>query len=446
MSTSVIPSLEIEEQILKTVIVFPELLIEVQSMIKDSAVFSSIPCRVIYDELGDLASTRTSKELESTNIQGILKHRARGHSSSEFFDYNEIFVSLFNAQAEPNSLEELCSSLLDVYFRRKLNEILQSSLELNQKKDSKTEEVLSTLESQIYELNQERSGALKDWRVKTGDTLDQDWEGSLDAFLDAPVQGLKTGLADLDSLTMGLHPRQISIWAGRPAMGKTSSVVHIANAIATQDKPVVFFSQEMDALQLDLKRLSNLSKIDSKKFIEKNLTPQERAHAADVWRWMQQHPLIYDANPSATLSTIRSTMRKYTNEYGNVPLFIVDYLQLLGGGGENNRNNELDFITRQLRIIAKEFDSHGMLLSQLSRAVESRANKRPQMSDLRDSGAIEQHADIIVGLYRDEYYDPQSVDRNVTEFIIEKNRNGPTGTAKILSQLEISNYENLARF
>lgn len=440
---SALTSLDLEESLLKTVVIFPELLNQAKDLIPDAAVFYSTPYRVIWTELCNLSSAKESATYGSLELEQLLLHQIRGHATSEAFEYSQILTALMDrSSAAPMSLEQVCSKLVDVFHRRKTVEVLSAALgDVTEMKD--LGDVLDALESELYRLQQQRSGVEKDWRVRSGETAQEDYKGEIEAYLSAPDVSIKTGLIDFDAVTMGLRPGELSIIAARPSMGKSALAGYIANAIAQQNRPVVFFSMEMTPLDLDLRRCSLLSKINGRKFLKKNLESWERAAAVEVWQEMKQTPLFYDGNPRSTVSSIRSTLRHYAATHGQLGAFVVDYLQLMGSG-DANRNNEIELITKELKALAIEFKTHCICLSQLSRSVESRQNKRPILSDLRDSGGIEQNADVVVLLYRDEYYNPQSCDRGITELIVMKNRKATVGTVKVLTQLEYSNYENLA--
>jgi replicative DNA helicase len=347
------------------------------------------------------------------------------------------------SNAAPMSLQQVCSALVDTFYRRKVYGLLEEAKTALLGTGELTS-VLGSLEAELYQVQQQRSGCIKDWRVKSGDTAQEEYSGDIEEYLDAVDVSMKTGLLDLDAITLGLRPKTMSVWGGRPAMGKSALAGYLANAIALQNKPVVFFSMEMSALDLDLRRISLLTKIDGQKFLKKTLASHERQFSIEMWHWMRSSPLYYDGNPRSTPQSIRSTLRHYMATHGQIGAFVVDYLQLMGEG-TGNRNNEVEQITRELKALSIEFNTHCICLSQISRGVESRQNKRPILSDLRDSGGIEQNADLIVFLYRDEYYNEDTIDRNVTELIVAKNRRSKVGTAKALTQLEYSNYENLAK-
>lgn len=438
-----ISSVDLEETVLKTVILFPELLPEAREHITDSSVFYNTINKVLWEELCGIVEGKGTNPVDSVEVEQTLLHNVRGHSTSEFFDYRSALTNIMDqGSATAIGIETVCKALVDTFYRRKVYGILEEGMgALMGAGDLPS--ILGSLESELYQIQQQRSGVTKDWRVKSGETAQEEYSGDIEAYLDAVDVSTKTGLLDLDEITLGLRPKTMSVWGGRPAMGKSAIAGYVANSIALQNKPVIFFSMEMSALDLDLRRISLLTKIDGQKFLRKTLAPGERQFSIEMWEWMKGSPLYYDENPRSTPQTIRSTLRHYMAKHGHIGAFVVDYLQLMGESS-GNRNNEVEQITRELKALSIEFNTHCICLSQISRGVESRSNKRPILSDLRDSGGIEQNADLIVFLYRDEYYNSESEDRNITELIVAKNRRSKVGTAKVLTQLEYSNYENLA--
>jgi replicative DNA helicase len=437
-------SVELEEVLLKTVIVYPDLFGQAKDLIVDSSVFYTKSYRTIWEELCGICAEKTSEEYDSLEVEQLVLHKVRGHASSEFIFYNDVMNSLMNnCNTAPTSLPEVCRQLNDVFYKRKVLQLLELSMD-GITENRELEGILEQLERGVYDIQQQRNGVIRDYRVQSGCTADED-HGSFREFLSAPVEGLKSGLIDFDKITLGIQPGTVTVVAGRPGMGKTAFAAYLANSYALQNEPVIFFSLEMQPLDMDVRRVSLLSKIDNNKFTEKTLSPSEVETSVQMFDWMKTTPFYYDGNPRATVQSIRSTLRHYTSIHGHIGAFFVDYLQLMDGDGTGNRNHEIEKISRQLKILALEFKTRCFSLSQLSRGVESRADKRPVMSDLKDSGAIEQDADYILFLYRDEYYNQDSLDRGVSELILSKHRRYRTGKAKVLTQFQFSNYENLAQ-
>lgn len=264
---------------------------------------------------------------------------------------------------------------------------------------------------------------------------------------DADITGLSTGFADLDEKTSGWQPSDLVIVAGRPSMGKTSFAMNMAeHAVLHQEKPVLVFSMEMPASQLIMRMMSSLGKIDQTKLRAGNLSEDDWPRLSSAASRLKDRPLFIDDTPGITPMELRNRIRQVTREHGQPGMVLVDYLQLMSGSvATENRTNEISQISRELKNIAREFNCPVIALSQLSRNLENRPNKRPINSDLRESGAIEQDADVVVFIYRDEVYNEESPDKGVAEIIIGKQRNGPIGTCKLTFLGKYTRFENLAR-
>ena len=263
---------------------------------------------------------------------------------------------------------------------------------------------------------------------------------------DADITGLSTGFADLDEKTSGWQPSDLVIVAGRPSMGKTSFAMNMAeHAVLHQEKPVLVFSMEMPASQLIMRMMSSLGKIDQTKLRAGNLSEDDWPRLSSAASRLKDRPLFIDDTPGITPMELRNRIRQVTREHGQPGMVLVDYLQLMSGSvATENRTNEISQISRELKNIAREFNCPVIALSQLSRNLENRPNKRPINSDLRESGAIEQDADVVVFIYRDEVYNEESPDKGVAEIIIGKQRNGPIGTCKLTFLGKYTRFENLA--
>lgn len=258
----------------------------------------------------------------------------------------------------------------------------------------------------------------------------------------ATAEGIPTGFYDLDMLIGGVIPGDLAIVAGRPSMGKTVAMNSIAFSVARQGHGVVLFSLEMSKVQLGRRFISASAGINSQAMRLARLPQQDWDRLTGSVESYMDLPVWLD-DVYQGVGEMRVQVQRLQAEGHKISLVCVDYLQLMGGG--SNRVEELDHICREFKRMARDLGVSVWVLSQLSRGVESRANKRPMMSDLRESGGIEQSADEIIMLYRDEYYDANSCDRGIAEFIVSKNRNGPTGTIKLLFEPEFSRFRNLAR-
>jgi len=262
------------------------------------------------------------------------------------------------------------------------------------------------------------------------------------------VTGVPTGFVDLDARTSGLQPGDLVIVAGRPSMGKTAFSMNIAEHVAVEKhRPVAVFSMEMGGTQLVLRMLGSVGRLDQHILRTGRLGDEDWQKLTFAIGKLSEAPMYIDETPALTALEVRARARRLARQHGGeLGLIVIDYLQLMSGSGRNgeNRASELGEISRSLKGLAKELKVPVIALSQLSRSVEQRPNKRPMMSDLRESGAIEQDADIILFMYRDEYYNPDSPDKGLAEAIIGKHRNGPTGTVRLAFVGQYAKFENAA--
>ncbi len=259
------------------------------------------------------------------------------------------------------------------------------------------------------------------------------------------ITGVSTGFKELDGKTAGLQRSDLIIVAGRPSMGKTSFAMNIVeNAVMVEESPVLVFSMEMSAESLIMRMLSSIGKIEQNRVRTGDMEEDDWPRLSAAVGKLKDRPLFIDDTPALSPSEVRSRARRVMREHGKISLIMIDYLQLMQTGGSEGRTAEISEISRSLKAIAKEFDCPMIALSQLNRSVEQRPNKRPVLSDLRESGAIEQDADVIAFIYRDEFYNEDSPEKGVAEIIIGKQRNGPTGTCKLAFLGQYTRFENLA--
>ena len=291
-------------------------------------------------------------------------------------------------------------------------------------------EMLESAEKKIYALRKgERGDSLEHIGTILHKVFDRLTELSQS---DSAIPGLSSGLRDLDSKINGLNKSDLVLIAARPAMGKTSFALNIGLNVAKKyKKTVAFFSLEMSREQLAMRLISGESFVDSQKLATGKLSEEEWAKLCMASAALSQTDIRVDDNPAVTVAEMNAKLRRVDD----LGLVIIDYLQLMTGSGysraSENRVQVVGEISRSLKIMAKELNVPVICLSQLSRATESRQDKRPIMSDLRESGAIEQDADVILFLYRDDYYNPDTEEKNVAECIVSKNRHGETGTVKL---------------
>ncbi len=308
--------------------------------------------------------------------------------------------------------------------------------------------ILDESEQKIFNIGEEGS------RMKRGfqgmDTLVVDLLDRVQEMADNPndVTGVPTGFYDLDRMTSGLQGGDLIVLAARPSMGKTAFAINIAEHVALKEGlPVAVFSMEMGAAQLAVRIVGSIGRIDQGHLRTGKLTDEEWPRLTEAIEQLRNISLHIDETAGLTASELRANARRLARQCGKLGLIVVDYLQLMSGsGGDNeNRATELGEISRGLKMLAKELGCPVIALSQLNRSVETRPDKRPMMSDLRESGAIEQDADIIMFIYRDEYYTKEACkEPGVAEIIIAKQRNGPTGVCKLAFIRNLTRFESLA--
>ncbi len=308
--------------------------------------------------------------------------------------------------------------------------------------------ILDEAEQKIFNIGEEGS------RMKQGfqsmDTLVVELLDRVQEMADNPndITGVPTGFYDLDRMTSGLQPGDMVVLAARPSMGKTAFAINIAEHVALNEGlPVAVFSMEMGASQLAVRVVGSIGRIDQGHLRTGKLSDDEWPRLTEAIEKLRTVSLHIDETPGLTPSELRANARRLARQCGKLGLIVVDYLQLMsgsGGSGGDNRATELGEISRGLKMLAKELQCPVIALSQLNRSVEQRTDKRPMMSDLRESGAIEQDADIIMFIYRDDYYNKDSKDPGVAEIIIGKQRNGPTGTVRLTFLKNLTRFESLA--
>ncbi|HHH38446.1 MAG TPA: replicative DNA helicase [Sedimenticola sp.] len=307
----------------------------------------------------------------------------------------------------------------------------------------KSEELLDEAERRVFEIAEQgaRGGGfqpLKNLLTSAVDRIETLFQQ------DDPITGLSTGFNDLDRMTSGLQPADLVIVAGRPSMGKTTLAMNIAENVAVNSgKPVAVFSMEMPGESLAMRMISSLGRIDQHRVRTGALEDDEWPRLTSAVSILAEAQMFIDDTPALSPTEVRARARRLMREHGGLGLIMIDYLQLMQApGATENRTNEISLISRSLKALAKELGVPVIALSQLNRSLEQRTNKRPIMSDLRESGAIEQDADLVVFIYRDEVYNEDSPDKGIAEIIIGKQRNGPIGTIRLTFLGQYTKFEN----
>lgn len=303
--------------------------------------------------------------------------------------------------------------------------------------------MIDEAEALMYEVGQRRlTGTTYEIRDLLSENLDK-----LEMLYEKgdAVTGLPTGFVDLDRLMAGLQPSAMYVVGARPGMGKTAFLLGLATHAAKTGFPVLLFSLEMSSLELSQRILCSEAKVDSTRIKTGNLHEDDWTRIAQATGTLHDAPIYIDDHPQTSVMEIRAKARRLKSSIGNLGLVAVDYVQLMSGrASAENRQQEVSEISRNLKILARELECPVIALAQLNRKLEERADKRPMLSDLRESGSLEQDADAVFFLYRDEQYHAESPDQGMAEVIVAKHRSGPTGTVKLAFLGRFTRFENMA--
>ena len=328
---------------------------------------------------------------------------------------------------------------------RKLIKVANDILKMGYGQTEEVDTIIEQTEKKVFDVLQDRNArgysSLKEVLVTAFDTIEKMYQNK------NKVSGIESGFIDLDKKISGLNPSSLIILAARPAMGKSAFVLNIAEYVAMHDKvPVMIFSLEMSKEEIANRMLASESEVDSMKIKNGNdLTSEDWLKLGQASGRLSDIPLYIDDTPGLTSAELRAKCRKAKLEK-NIGLVIIDYLQLMESKTKSpSRQQEISEISRSLKILAKELQIPVIALSQLSRATESRTDHKPMLSDLRESGAIEQDADIVMFIHREDYYNPETEKKNIAEIIIAKNRSGETGTVEVAWLGQYTKFANLYR-
>ena len=355
-------------------------------------------------------------------------------------------VELVNSTPTSKNVEHYAKLVKEKATLRKIIADLSDSLSSAYQGDVSIGDIIAKTEKSMLNISNQNTGSgfrnvadILDTHMQMVETRSQ---------TDGVVTGLSTGFVGLDKITTGLHEDNLIILAARPAMGKTALALNIAQYIAVKEKkPVAIFSLEMGAESLIERMLAAEGMVEGYHLKTGNLSVEEWSRLVHAQGNLYDAPIFVDDTAGIRISEIRSKARKLAQEMGGLGVIIIDYLQLLTGSKGEHRQQIISEISRELKILAKDLKVPVIALSQLSRAVEQRQDKRPMLADLRESGSIEQDADIVAFLYRDAYYQKEQADNqeanNVTELILEKNRHGSLGTVKLYFHKEYTKFSSV---
>ncbi len=432
-----------EQAVLGSVFISPDKLISVREYIEPED-FYKYSHKVIFKAMITLNDRNDA--IDATTVRAVLDSQDDLQNIGGLAYLVELVNSVptsANAEyyakivAEKSMLRSIISRLTET-----VNEAYDGAIE--------SDDIIAHAEKALVDIN-ERSSNIGFRKIS--DILKENYEALEERSQQtSEVTGLPTGFRDLDKITTGLHPDQLFILAARPAVGKTAFVLNIAQNVGTkQNAPVAIFSLEMGADSLVNRMLAAEGLVDSHNLRTGQLTDQDWQNLTLAQGTLADAPIYIDDTPGIKVTEIRARSRKLAQELGGLGLIVIDYLQLITGTRTENRQQEVSDISRQLKILAKELKVPVIALSQLSRGVEQRQDKRPVLSDIRESGSIEQDADIVAFLYRDDYYergdkeDGDQFEDNTIEVILEKNRAGARGTVKLIFQKEYNKFSSISQ-
>ena len=431
-------SIEAEQSVVGSMLMGREAIMAASEMLTSDD-FYQHQYGVIFDAMVELFNE--GKPVDLVTLQDRLKEKDLPPEITSM----EFVRDLLNAVPTSANVRHYATIVSEkAVLRRliKLSEEIENECYLNKEP---VEVILEETEKRMFKLLQQRnSGDYVPIRQVVMNTLENIERASKTK---GNVTGLATGFTDLDYKTSGFQPSDFILVAARPSMGKTAFVLNIAQYMAfKKNKAVAIFSLEMSREQLMNRLFSMESKVDSQSLRTGNLKDEEWGKLIESAGIIGESNLIIDDTPGISIAEMRSKCRKYKLEHG-LDIIIIDYLQLMTGSGRgsDSRQQEISDISRSLKALARELNVPVVALSQLSRAVEQRTDHRPMLSDLRESGAIEQDADVVMFIYRDDYYNKDSEDKGIAEIIIAKQRNGPIGTVNLVWLPDYTKFANIQR-
>ncbi|WP_028516583.1 replicative DNA helicase [Ruminococcus flavefaciens] len=426
-------SIEAEQSVLGAIISQPSVLSDVIELIKPEYFYNE-QHKALYSIMLQMNSMSLP-----VDIVTVLNEAEKQHIFESPAEGRRYLAEIGNLLPSTSNIQSYCKIVADKYFLRSLSYVARSILEDVQSGEQDAQLLLDAAEQKIYDIRQGRDVKglvpLSDAIAEAYDRL-----GKISGPDKEKYVGARTGFTLLDSITSGLNKSDLIIIAARPGMGKTSFAMNIATNVARRsEKEVVTFNLEMSKEQLATRILSTEALVESNTLRNGRITGEDWVKLATSAGYLSTIPLYIDDTASMTVQQMKAKLRRTKN----LGLVIIDYLQLMESTSHSdNRVTVISEITRQLKVMAKELNVPVILLSQLSRAVESRTDKRPMLSDLRESGSIEQDADIVLFLYREAYYNKESQRQNISECIVAKNRHGETGTVELIWDGQYTRFSN----
>jgi replicative DNA helicase len=427
--------LEAEASLLGALLIDKEAIVKVNDLIESQDFYAAAHQR-IYENILELFETHTPIDLVT------LSDRLEAKGVLNEIGGSSYLLSLANAVPTAAHVVDYAKIVRHKSTLRKLMSAASEISELSFREDEEIEKILDEAERKIFSISQKFVRGtfvpIKDVLAISFERLDEIHKNK------GMLRGVATGFTDLDNLTAGLQASDLIILAARPSMGKTSLALNIALNAAKSGVPVGIFSLEMSKEQLVDRLLVAEANIDSWKLRTGNLAEEDFPKIGHAMSTLAEVPLYIDDSPLVSVMEIRTKARRLQAEHG-LGLVIVDYLQLMEGKNVENRVQEISEISRSLKALARELSVPVMALSQLSRAVEARTPHIPQLSDLRESGSIEQDADVVMFIYREDYYVKDTPRKNIADILVRKHRNGPTGDIELFFSPEKMRFDNLER-
>ncbi|AKG20233.1 replicative DNA helicase [Calothrix sp. 336/3] len=427
-------NIEAEEAILGGILLDPEAIGRINDILSPEA-FYIFAHKEIYQ-----ATQRLHSQGKPTDLLSVTSWLSDHDLLTKIGGRNKL-ASLVDRTVSAVNIDSLAQLVTEKYLRRQLIKAGNEIVQLGFTTETELPLVLDEAEQKVFAITQEKP---QSGLVHISDTLINNFQEIEARNQGVALPGIPCGFYDLDAMTSGFQRSDLIIVAGRPSMGKTAFCLNLAHNIAASYKlPVAVFSLEMSKEQLVQRLLAAEAGIESQYLRSGRLSQTQWEPLSRAIGVLSEMPIFIDDTPNITVTEMRSQARRLQAEIGaDLGLIVIDYLQLMEGAGDN-RVQELSRITRSIKGLARELSVPVIALSQLSRGVEARTNKRPMLSDLRESGSIEQDADLVIMLYRDDYYNSDSPDRGIAEVIIAKHRNGPTGTVKLLFDPQYTKFKNL---
>ncbi len=439
MLNKVIPqNSEAEASLLGSILIDPEAIVKIADIITDEDFFES-KHQKIYQSMAKLYDKHEA--IDVLTLSNVLKNE----KSLDLVGGPSYLAELTNFVPTATHIEQYADIVAQKSFRRRLIRASQEISELSIDESKEFNELIEEAETKIFDVSQKQ---IKQNVISLEEILAESFDRLDELHKDKKkIRGIPTGFKDLDEKLAGFQKSDLIVLAARPSMGKTALALNFAHNIAIKShEPVLIFSLEMSKEQLVDRLLSMESGVDAWALRTGNLTDSDFEKIGNAMGTLSEAPIYIDDSPGITVSDLRTKARREAHKR-SLGLIIVDYLQLMSGSkkfaSEGNRVSEISEISRALKIVARELNVPVLALSQLSRSVENRSPQIPQLADLRESGSIEQDADVVAFIYREDYYHPDTDRKKITDILIQKHRNGPTGKIELYFDNEKQRFRSI---